>query len=58
MSPRRGLRPPHQCSAVPVPIRSVSNVGKLLKKLDFSSISARPTHQTNLEAQEAFLVSG
>ena len=30
------------------------SVGKLLKKLDFSSISARPMHQTNLGAQEAF----
>jgi transposase len=31
------------------------SVGKLLKKLDFSSMSARPLHpQSNLEAQEAF----
>src|SRR6195256_2552077 len=31
------------------------SVGKLLKKLDFSSISVRPMHpQTDLEAQEAF----
>ena len=30
------------------------SVGKLLKKLDFSSISVRPMHpQTDLEAQEA-----
>jgi len=31
------------------------SVGKLLKKLDFSSISVRPMHpQTDLEAQEVF----
>jgi hypothetical protein len=37
----------------------VRSVGKPLKKLDFSSISARPMHaQTNFEAQKAFLVSG
>jgi transposase len=31
------------------------SVGKLLKKLDFSSMSVRPMHlQTDLEAQEAF----
>ena len=31
------------------------SVGKLLKKLDFSSMSARPLHpQSDLEAQEAF----
>src|SRR3977135_4254602 len=31
------------------------SVGKLLEKLDFSSISVRPMHpQTDLEAQEAF----
>jgi hypothetical protein len=34
--------------------RQERSVGKLLKKLDFSSISARPMHQTNLGAQEAF----